>query len=180
MKKLLLMTFLLLMGMSLTAQKYNTKRGSIHFEASVPLFEDVDARNNTAVALLNADTGELATVSMVKNFKFKAALMEEHFNENYAETAKYPKATFTGKILNFKKEELTAAPKSYTISGLLNFHGVNQKVQSVANIFLKDGKINLSGTFVAKPADYKVTIPKMVTKKIAENVNVKYQFLLTK
>lgn len=162
------------------AQKYSTKSGSVHFEASVPLFEDVDANNAAVVTVLNADTGDIATIAMTKNFKFKVALMEEHFNENYAESAKFPKTTFSGKILNFKKEELTESPKKMTISGTLNFHGVNNKVSSIASIYLKNGKIHITGKFTAKPTDYKVTVPKMVTKKIAETVNVDYQYILTK
>jgi polyisoprenoid-binding protein YceI len=106
--------------------------------------------------------------------------MEEHFNESYAETAKYPKATFTGKILNFDKTKLSATPQKYTVQGKLNFHGVDKAYNSAATIYAKDGKIYMSGGFVAKTADHKVTIPKMVSKKIAENVNVQYNYVLTK
>ncbi|MBW8359417.1 MAG: YceI family protein [Weeksellaceae bacterium] len=162
------------------AQKYMTKTGKIHFEASVPLFEDVDATNAASVAVLNAATGDIASVAMTKSFKFKVALMEEHFNENYAESSKYPKATFSGKILNFNLNELSASSSNYTISGTLNFHGANNKVTSIAAIYTREGKIYITGKFVARPADYKVTIPKMVTKKIAENVKVDYHFELVK
>ncbi|MBW8360835.1 MAG: YceI family protein [Kaistella sp.] len=179
MKNLILIAFLLVANFTFS-QKYLTKTGNVHFEASVPLFEDVDARNTTVVAVLNADSGDIAVIAMTKKFKFKVALMEEHFNENYAESTKYPKITFTGKIAGFKKENLTSTPQNCSISGTMNFHGVNNKVNSAANIYIKDGKIFLSGKFVAKPADYQVTIPKVVTKKIAENVNVDYQFELLK
>lgn len=180
MKNLIFLISFVLIGNFSFAQKFSTRTGVVHFEASVPLFEDIDAKNSTVVTVLNADTGDIATIVMVKNFKFKVALMEEHFNENYAETGKYPKATFSGKILNFKKDELTANPKNYTISGTLNFHGENNKIQSNASIYMKDDKIYISGKFHTKPDDYKIKIPKMVTKKIAENVNVDYQFILTK
>lgn len=178
MKKIFFTTAIILMGNFVFAQKYSTKNGTLHFEASVPLFEDVDAKNSTAVTVLNVGTGDIATIAMLKNFKFKVALMEEHFNENYAESAKYPKATFSGKILNFKKDNLTENPKDCMISGTLNFHGVTNKVSSPASIYMRGGKIYLAGKFTVKPADYKVTIPKMVTKKIAETVNVDYQFIL--
>jgi len=180
MKKFLLLTFLFLAINFVLAQKYSTKNGKVHFEASVPLFEDVDATNSNAVAVLNSDTGDIATIVMIKNFKFKVALMEEHFNESYAETAKYPKGTFSGMLLNFKKQDLSATPKKYTITGTLNFHGVNNKISSVANVSTQNGKIMISGNFLAKSVDYKVTIPKMVMKKVAENVNVDYQFELAK
>ncbi len=180
MKKLAIFLVLFLAVNFMFGQKYSTKTGKVHFEASVPLFDDVDATTSTALTVLNADTGDIAALLMVKNFKFKVALMEEHFNESYAETAKYPKSTFTGKLVNFNKEELSSVPKKYNLNGTVNFHGVNNKISSVATVFTQNGKIMISGNFLAKTADYKVTIPKMVMKKIAENVNVDYQFELLK
>ncbi|SHK06048.1 YceI family protein [Epilithonimonas mollis] len=162
------------------AQKYSTKTGKITFEASVPLFEDVYAENNNSTAILNADTGDIASLAMVNAFTFKSSLMQEHFNENYAESAKYPKTSFKGKIVNFDKNDLSAKPKAYMISGILNFHGVDKQVQSSANVYLKDDKIVVQGKLVAKTADFKVKIPKMVAAKVAENVNVNYNFILQK
>lgn len=162
------------------AQKYSTKTGKVAFEASVPLFEDVYAENNTITAILNADSGEIASLGMVKDFKFNTNLMQEHFNENYAESAKYPKTSFKGKIANFNKTDLSAKAKTYTITGTLNFHGVDKQVQSSASVYLKDDKIMVQGKFIAKPADFKVKIPKMVVAKIAENVDVDYNFILQK
>lgn len=146
----------------------------------MPLFDDIYAQDDTNMIILNADTGEMASVSVVKNFHFKTKLMEEHFNESYAESAKYPKTTFKGKIVGFDKSKLTTSPQKYTVQGTLNFHGVDKAITSAASMYTKDGKIYMQGSFVAKPADYKVTIPKMVTKKIAENVNVEYTYTLIK
>ncbi|WBV58875.1 YceI family protein [Chryseobacterium sp. PTM-20240506] len=180
MKKLVVLIIALLSGNLVLAQKYSSKTGKVTFEASVPLFEDVYAQDDNNVAVINADTGDIASISVVKNFHFKVKLMEEHFNESYAETAKYPKTTFTGKIANFDKSKLSATPQKYTVQGTLNFHGVNKPVTSTASISSKDGKIYMQGTFVARPADFNVTIPKMVTKKIAENINVEYNYILVK
>ncbi|MEY8758963.1 YceI family protein [Chryseobacterium tongliaoense] len=162
------------------AQKYSSQTGTVKFEASVPLFEDIFAQDNKNTVILNTETGDLASISGVKNFHFKTKLMEEHFNESYAETLKYPKATFTGKIINFDKTKLTAAPQKYTTQGKLNFHGVDKMISSSATIYSKDGKIFLQGTFIIKPADFKVTVPKMVMQKISENVKVEYQYILVK
>ncbi|SIP96188.1 YceI-like domain-containing protein [Chryseobacterium sp. RU37D] len=180
MKKLVLLTISLLFTNLALAQKYMSKTGKVTFEASVPLFEDVFAQDDNNVAVINADTGDFASVSVVKNFHFKTKLMEEHFNESYAETAKYPKTTFTGKIVNFDKNKLSVSPQKYSVQGTLNFHGVNKMYTSAATIYTKDGKIYMNGGFVVKPADHNVTIPKMVTKKIAESVNVQYNYILSK
>ncbi|WET47492.1 YceI family protein [Chryseobacterium indologenes] len=180
MKKLTLLSVFLLYAGYASAQKYSSRTGKLTFEASVPLFDDIYAQDDNNLVILNADTGEMASVSVVKNFNFKTKLMEEHFNESYAESAKYPKTTFKGKIISFDKSKLTANPQKYTIQGTLNFHGVDKAIASTASMYTKDGKIYMQGSFVAKPADYKVAIPKMVTKKIAENVNVEYTYILIK
>lgn len=180
MKKLVLFCIALGFAGTVSAQKYSTKTGKVTFEASVPLFEDVFAQDDSNIAIINADNGDFASVSTVKNFHFKVKLMEEHFNESYAETTKYPKATFKGKIVGFDKTKLTASPQKYSVQGTLNFHGVDRAVTSAATVSAKDGKIYIQGKFVAKPADYKVTIPKMVMKKVAESVNVEYNYVLSK
>ena len=180
MKKLIVFSVFLVFTGYASAQKYSSKTGKVTFEASVPLFDDIYAQDDNNLVVMNADNGEIASVSVVKNFHFKTKLMEEHFNESYAETAKYPKTTFKGKIVNFDKTKLTANPQKYTVQGTLNFHGVDKAVSSAATLYAKDGKIYMQGGFVARPADYKVTIPKMVTKKIAENVNIDYNYVLIK
>jgi len=180
MKKLALIIMSLVVSNFALAQKYSSKTGKVTFEASVPLFEDVFAQDNNNIVVLNANTGDIASVSAVKNFHFKTKLMEEHFNESYAETAKYPKTTFSGKIVNFDQSKLTASPQKYTIQGKLNFHGVENPVTSNATVYTKDGKIFVQGSFMAKAADYKVTIPKMVMKKVAETVKVEYNYSMAK
>ena len=134
MKKLIILIVLLISGNLIFAQKYMSKTGKVSFEASVPLFEDVFAQDDNNVVVLNADNGDIASVSVTKNFHFKTKLMEEHFNESYAETAKYPKTTFTGKILNFDKSKLSASPQKYTVQGTLNFHVVAKAYNSNATV----------------------------------------------
>ena len=86
-------------------EKYLTKTGELSFEASVPSFEEVAAKNNSVTALLNTENGEIAVLALIKGFRFKNALMEEHFNENYAESTKFPKALFKGQIVNFSLDK---------------------------------------------------------------------------
>jgi len=103
MKKILsLMAITVLAVTSSTAQKYFTKEGNITFHAGTKV-EDIDATNATATCVVDASTGDMEWSTLVKGFKFKRALMEEHFNENYMESNTYPKATFKGKIENISK-----------------------------------------------------------------------------
>src|SRR5690606_29674459 len=82
-----------------------TRTGEVQFEASVPSFEPVAAENNSVTAILDPETGEIAALALVKAFRFQNALMEEHFNENYAESFKYPKATLKGNLEGFSLEK---------------------------------------------------------------------------
>ena len=113
MKKILFLFTLL--SVNIYAQdKYMTKTGTVNFEASVPSFEEVAASNKSVTAILNTENGEFAALTFVKAFKFKNALMEEHFNENYAESSEYPKAIFKGKISNFNIRNIEDEPKEFT------------------------------------------------------------------
>jgi len=158
--------------------KYLTKTGTITFEASVPSFEEVSSINKNVTAIIDTDTGNIAALALVKGFRFKNALMEEHFNENYAESSKYPKATFKGKIKDFDVNNINS---SYIISGELTFHGVSRKFDSIeVNLTQQDSVINLSGKMKANPADYNIKIPSIVRNKIAENVEISFSFRLEK
>ena len=96
-------TFLILLviSKSFSQNKYITREGIIEFESQIETFEPIKAKQNSVTSVFNADTGEIAVLALVKGFRFKNALMEEHFNENYVESDTYPKTTFKGKILDF-------------------------------------------------------------------------------
>ncbi|WNH07876.1 YceI family protein [Thalassobellus suaedae] len=161
--------------------KYLTKTGHVTFEASVPSFEEVKATNNSVTAIINTENGEFASLILVKGFRFKNALMEEHFNENYAESDTYPKATFKGKISDFSITKLSNNPTRFNCSGLLTFHGKTKKLDSIPfNISIKDGSIIVSGTFKANASDYDIKIPKIVKSKISEDIDVSFDFILKK
>ena len=161
-----------------TQEKYYTKTGEVNFEASVPSFEEVKAINNKTTVILNTDTGEIASLILVKGFRFKVALMEEHFNENYAESSKYPKATFTGKIINFSLNKLTATPIKYTSNGQLTFHGKAIEINPALLISKVDNTIYITSKLILKPEDFNINLPKVVRNKVAENIEVSIQLNL--
>ena len=92
------MRYVLLMGNVIFSQKMMTRTGEIKFEASMPAFEEIAATNSTVSCIFDETTGDFVALALIKSFKFKAPLMEEHFNENYMESSKFPKATFKGKF----------------------------------------------------------------------------------
>lgn len=180
--KYLIYLFTVLTFNSFAQNKYLTKTGTVNFEASVPSFEEVKANNNSVTAIINAENGEFAALVLVKGFRFKNALMEEHFNENYAESDQYPKATFKGKIIDFSFDKLSNSLAEHKINGQLTFHGQTKQLENIPlKISLNDkGHIIASGEFIADPADYDIKIPKIVRSKIAESIHVSFVFQLEK
>jgi polyisoprenoid-binding protein YceI len=140
--------------------------------------ENIEAVNNEVTSMLNPTSGEVVFAILVKSFRFERALMEEHFNENYMESDKLPKATFQGKItnlssINFSKDgNYTAA-----IEGDLTIHGVKQHITSTGNLVVSNGKISATSSFQIKPSDYKINIPSLVAEKIASAIEVKVNCL---
>lgn len=179
MKKQILYITILLISSFLTAQnKYYTKSGNIDFEASVPSFEEVKAKNNTVTSILNINTGEIAALALIKGFRFKVALMEEHFNENYAESAKFPKATFTGTIDDFSIDNLTNESKIFHLKGKLTFHGKTTHISPEVLISIDENKMYLTSSFRLNPKEFDIYIPKIVRKKVAETIEVTINFVL--
>ncbi len=176
MKKILLLTVFLFMGNLIFSQKMVTRTGEIKFEASMPAFEPVAATNNSVSAILDESTGEFAALALVKAFKFKIPLMEEHFNENYMESSKFPKATFKGRIINFDASKLSNA--KYDLEGDLTIHGVTKKIKTKIALVLKDKKINADCNFAVKAKDFDIKIPGIVKDKVSENINISADFIL--
>lgn len=178
MKNILFVLLICSSTITISQNKYLTKTGTVSFEASVPSFEEVAANNSTVTAILNAENGEFAALALVKGFRFKNALMEEHFNENYAESSKYPKATFKGTLSDFDFDSLKS---TYNVSGELEFHGVSKSFENISVNISQDGStLIMSGSFKANPADFNIEIPSIVRKKIAESVDVSFTFELKK
>lgn len=177
--KIKLLIPLLFLSLSVFAQeKMITKNGTISFEASVPSFEEVKAKNTGASCVLNTKSGEIASLALMKGFKFKVALMEEHFNENYVESVKYPKATFKGKIENFDISKVTGSVQNYTLNGKLELHGKSKDISVIAKIRKTSEGLEIKSNFSVNSDDFDIEIPSVVSKKVSKKVNVSLDFLL--
>lgn len=132
--------------------------------------EDIEAVSTKTRSLFNSKTGEIAFVVPIKSFQFDKKLMQEHFNENYMESHKYPDATFKGKILGYnpaKKGRQKAVAR-----GELYIHGVKKAVEADGTVEFKGGKLHLFAKFPVRVADYNIEIPTLVFYNIAEVVEV--------
>lgn len=176
--KLVLLLLIFASGTNGFAQKLITKTGSIKFQASTPSYEEVAAENKSVSAVLEQSTGDFATLVLIKGFRFKVALMEEHFNENYMDSEKFSKATLKGKISDFDISKITDAPKNFTLKADLTIHGKTKPVTVTVKISKAANGVNAVGSFEVIPEDYGIEIPSLVRKKIADKIKINYNFLL--
>lgn len=175
---LILLTFL--MSISLSAQdKYITRNGVINFEASVATFEEIKAHNKNVTAIINTKNGDFAALVLIRGFKFKIALMEEHFNENYMDSDDFPKATFKGNILDFDFERTKKQSNVYVLEGSLTIHGITKKFKTNTAIKIVSNKILMNGTVKINISDFDIKIPSIVKGKISEEVTIDLDFELS-
>ena len=178
MKKIVLFSLFFISTIGIGQNKMITKTGKITFEASVPSFEEVKAKNENVTCILNPKTGEIASLALIKGFRFKIALMEEHFNESYLESDTYLKATFNGKIENFDVTKLTATAKEFSLKGKLEMHGKTKEINIIAKIKKTEDGIKIDSSFDVNTDDFDIKIPTVVSKKVSKKVTIKFDFLL--
>ena len=177
-KFLFIFTLSLIASYSFGQTKYFTKTGYIKFFSATAI-EDIKGENNLVGAVLVKESGNLDFVAGMKSFKFKKGLMEEHFNENYVESEKFPSATFKGKIENIATVDFSK-DGSYpvTVSGELTIHGVTRQITENGSILIEGKKVSASSVFPIVLEDYEVKIPSLVRKQIAETVEVTVNLIL--
>ena len=157
----------------LQAQKYFTRSGAISF-FSKALMEDIEAHNTKATSVLDAKTGSMQFAVLIKAFQFEKALMQEHFNENYLESDKYPKAIFRGKILNIDDVDFeNDGTYPVKVKGKMTIHGITNTVAATGKIIIEEGAISAKSKFKVTVANYKIRIPKVVRDNIAKVVEVR-------
>lgn len=173
MKKALFLIVFAVSSIMASAQLVVTKTGKISFFGRSKI-ENIDAVNNEVNSIINTQTGDIVFTLLMKSFHFERALMEEHFNENYVESSKYPKSSFKGKITNLTEINFSADGKyKAKVEGELTIHGVTQKVKADGFITVAGGKISASSQkFEIKLKDYNISIPSLVKDKISEDIDI--------
>ncbi|HTL81391.1 MAG TPA: YceI family protein [Bacteroidia bacterium] len=169
-KTALLLIAVLATAVTMNAQIYKGTKTKIDFFSYTPM-ENISATDTVATMLLNSATGDVIANISIKGFVFPNSLMQEHFNENYMESDKYPMASFKGKI-NEKVDYTKDGVTSVTITGTLTCHGVAQPRTINATVTVKSGKVIIDSKFKIKLEDHKITVPEAVGTKIAESIDV--------
>jgi len=163
-------------SLSASAQnRYFTKTGHIDFFSHTAV-EDIKGVNDQVTSFLDILTGDMVFSVLCRSFQFAKPLMQEHFNENYMESEKFPKASFEGKIADLKTIDFSK-PGKYPIkvTGKLTIHGVTKDIEATGNFTIDKDKINGESVFPVNPEDYGIKIPGVVKQNIAESMKVTVQ-----
>src|ERR1700754_2432839 len=174
MRHIILLVFVFALGTAAFAQKYTAEKAFISFYSDAPL-EDITADNKKVTTIFNSGTGDIVFSVPMKEFKFAKSLMQQHFNEKYVESEKYPKATFQGKIAGFNPG--TTGVQNGKAQGKLTIHGVTKDIDVPGTIEAQGKKLVMKSKFKVKVADYDIEIPQIVFNNIAEEVEVTIDFL---
>lgn len=178
MKTIMLLFLLWFANIAMAQEKMIAHKGLIDFEASVPLFEEVKAKNEKAACTLNLETGEISSTVFIKDFHFKIAMMEKHFNENYMESHHYPKATFKGIIQGFNLNIIGNELKEFNLKGTLKLHGKSKKINTIVLLRKSGNGLEIITDFKVNSKDFNIKIPEILSMKVAETVNIKTLFLV--
>lgn len=175
--KRLLFVLLLLLAQPIFAQgRLSATSGEVRLNASTPL-EDINAVNTQISAALDASTGEIAVLLLIREFEFRKRLMQEHFNENYMESDKYPRATIKG-TLGATLQLADGASETFNLSGALDIHGVTRDVEIPVLISRQGDNYTLSCDFIVESEAHEIEVPRMLFKKIAREVQVTVTLVL--
>ena len=179
MKKIILCILVLASIGSVQAQdKYFTKSGKISFFSKSSL-ENIEAHNKSITCVLDTKSGALQFAVLMKGFEFEKALMQEHFNENYVESHKFPKAEFKGTVVNNNEIDYSKdGTYKAKVKGKLTLHGETKDVETNGTITVKGGKIDADASFNVLLADYNITIPSVVKDNISKSINITVDCIL--
>lgn len=173
MKRIVIMLLLTVAMINVNAQdRYFTRAGKVSFYSDAPM-EKIEAHNSQGTSVFDAKSGQFEFAVLMKAFEFEKALMQEHFNENYVESDKFPKATFKGNIADISKVDLSKdGTYPVKVRGQMTLHGVTKDVATDGTIEVKEGKIKGNSTFNIAVADYNIEIPALVREKVAKEVKI--------
>jgi polyisoprenoid-binding protein YceI len=167
----------LLISVKSFGQLYSTQTGETSFFSETPM-ENISGDNKKVGAILNTSTNEVAVSMKMTAFDFPNKLMQEHFNENYMESEKFPTGSFKGKIIE-TIDYTKNGTYDVTAKGQLTLHGVAQVREVKGKLTIENQKITLVCNFDVKLVDHKIEVPKLVFTKIAEVIAVKSKYTFT-
>lgn len=166
-----LLLCLVLMGSAFSQGKFFTRTGQISF-SSKGILETIKAQNKSVTCVLDAQTGQIQFSVLMRGFEFKKALMQEHFNENYVESDKYPTAEFKGQISGPLPDLSIDGTYPVIVKGKMTIHGITHELTTDGTFTVHQGNIKANAAFNILLSDYKIRIPSIVKNNLSNTVNI--------
>lgn len=155
-------------------QRYFSEKSTVMF-FSDGVVEDIVAENTKVTSIFDANKGDIAFLMSMKDFQFEKKLMQVHFNEKYVESEKYPKSSFQGKVVGFNPA--VGGLQQVKALGKLSIHGVTREVEVPGTVELNGGQLVVKSKFMLKLKDYNIRVPQIVWQNIAQQVEVRVDFV---
>jgi hypothetical protein len=152
-------------------QKYFTKDAKVSFYSKAPL-ENIEAHNYKGACIIEQTTGKVTFSVLMKGFEFAKGLMQDHFNENYVESDKFPKATFTGVINGKLPLTFQDGNQVWETEGSLLLHGINRPLKTTVQVSISNGIVQVQSSFKLNITEFGIKIPSVVAEKVSETVQV--------
>lgn len=168
---ILLLVFTFQIG---NAQKIVSIKSTTKFFSSATL-EDITATTKKGKSVIDMSNGNIAFSIPINSFEFDKALMQEHFNEKYMESEKFPKASFSGVIDGWQNGKPIAKAVA---KGKLTIHGVTKEIDAKGAVKVEKNKLVVTTKFNVRLEDYNVEVPSLMFQKIAEvvEVTIRYEY----
>ena len=170
--RLFFLACLTFLEFDVSAQRYLSDKSEVHFFSSAAI-EDIEADNSKSSSAFNMETGEIVFSVPITQFQFDKALMQEHFNEKYMESDKYPKSTFSGKLEGYENK---SGSQDATAKGKLTIHGITKDVEINGKFEIVGERVKMDSKFMVALEDYEIEIPKLLWQNIAEVIEVTIAF----
>lgn len=173
MRSLIIIPLLLMVGNLYSQTQYYSKNTQIRFLSKAPI-EQIEAVHKTATTVLDLKTGAIQFAVLMAGFNFEKAMMQQHFNENYAESDRYPQAIFKGTIINFAPTAFEQnGSYEVEVEGIMTLHGVSKSMKAKGRIVRKDKQLQISSNFTLLLPDYKIKNDKL--QQISNQIQVQVE-----
>lgn len=168
----LILTGILISSIAFPQGKFFTRTGQISFTSKGDL-ETIKAQNKTVTCVLDSKTGLIQFSVMMRGFEFRKALMQEHFNENYVESDKYPSSEFKGQIISSPIPDLSKdGIYPVQVKGNLTIKGISKEQLADGTLTVKQGMVQADAIFNIQLSGYKIKIPSVVKNNLSNTVTI--------
>lgn len=162
-KKHLSLFFLLMVNLCIAQKEtwtLNPENSFISYDAKHILHSWKGMNTNVkGIAKVEANKiNQIAILTLVKDFDSNNSGRDAHALE-VLESLSYPE-------VRFYSDSITVAQDSIKITGLFNFHGVNQSRSIAALIENEKNKKIIRGSFKLTPSDFDIKLPSLMMVKI--------------